>query len=169
MNTLMKKYAVFLMVLTLASCNTETKEAAIPSHIGLIAFDPQIDTLGFKVCNENMMYPYFHHKNLSFKGEKPAMVRHYERHFTPVNESENGYVTIRFVVNCDGEAGRFRVIQMDESYQHKSFSDGLASQLLTLTASLEGWDILTEEGTSYDYVRYLTFKIQQGNVTALLP
>lgn len=149
--------------------DTNTGSVEVSKHIGLIEYDPMVDTLSFNVCNENSVYPYFHHKELSFKGEKPAMVNEYTMRFEPTGKQESGYITIRFIVNCNGETGRFRVIQMDESYDLKSFNNNLVGQLLEITQSLKGWDVLYEDGRSYDYVRYVTFKIQQGKIMDIMP
>ena len=138
-------------------------------HIGLIPHDPRIDTLDFQVCNENQIYPFFHHRNVSFKGEKRALVDEIMSKFESTTSGEEGYITIRFVVNCDGISGRFRMIQMDDSYQFKTFSEDLRNQIYGITTSLEGWDVMKIEEVSYDYVRYLTYKIKDGAVTDILP
>ena len=172
----MKNVFILLGMCIFSSCGTtnnvkETNsiKATVSKHIGLIPFDPLLDTLSFTVCNEDYVNPYFHHLDLSIEGEKPAIVDAFETQFNPVSREENGYVTIRFLVNCEGETGRFRMIELDKDYNPKDFSETLTRQLCDITSSLEGWDALTVDGASYDYVRYLTFKIQEGNITAILP
>ncbi len=172
----MKNYVLPIALTFLFSCDpgekkieTNTKKIEVSKHIGLIEYDPLVDTLSFDVCDENLVYPYFHHKDLSFKGEKPAMVNKYKMLFEPTGKPGSGYITIRFIVNCNGETGRFRVIQMDKNYHLKSFSKKLVSQLLEVTKSLQGWDVLYEDGRSYDYVRYVTFKIHEGKIMDIMP
>ena len=164
------KNSFFLVILApLLACNSVTRVDELPRHIGIIEYDPKIDTIEFEVCNEESVYPYFHHKGLSYEGEKPAMVSSYERLFRPSDEQESGYITIRFIVNCKGEAGRFRMIQMDKNYELKKFSDEMPMQLYDITKSLEGWDVLERDNKSYDYVRYLTFKINNGVLKDIMP
>lgn len=99
------------------------------------------------------------------------MVNQYKTLFKASNKKESGYITIRFIVNCKGEAGRFRVIQMDKDYQLTSFSEELVLQLYNITTSLKGWEIFTSENNnySYDYIRYLTFKIEKGELKDIMP
>ncbi|WKN42288.1 hypothetical protein [Tunicatimonas pelagia] len=155
---------------SLWSCDSTTQQKdKLPKHIGLIEYDPKSDTLNFEVCHEDLLYPYFHHLDVSYAGEKPAMVDKYKTLFKPSAKPENGYITIRFIVNCTGEAGRFRVIEMDENYTLKSFSNELVTQLYEITRSLEGWDVLESDNQSYDYVRYITFKIHNGEIKDIMP
>lgn len=143
----------------------------VSKHIGSIPHNPAIDTLDFEVCHEDLVLPYFHHLEVSIEGEKPAMANQYKTQFKASNKQESGYITIRFIVNCKGEAGRFRIIQMDEAYNLKTFSDELVQQLYKITKSLKGWDIFTSENNnySYDYIRYLTFKIEKGELKDIMP
>ncbi|MEO0330599.1 MAG: hypothetical protein AAF223_02790 [Bacteroidota bacterium] len=159
-----------LITNALSSCDSVTqREDELPMHIGLIEYDPKSDTLNFKVCHEDFLYPHFHHLDVSYAGEKPAMVNKYKTLFKPSKKLENGYITIRFIVNCEGEAGRFRVIEMDKNYKLKNFSNELVIQLYEITRSLEGWDVLERDNQSYDYVRYITFKIQNGEIKDIMP
>lgn len=165
-------HASLLTLLLLGSCSAkkqEQDESKVQRHIGLIEYDPKIDTLGFEVCHEDLMYPYFHHHDLSFSGEKSALVEQYRSQYNPVETKESGYITIRFVVNCNGETGRFRLIAMDNDYNVKSFSDDLSMQLFNITQSLKGWDVLKIDNVAYDYVRYLTFKIRNSEIIEILP
>lgn len=161
-----------LVILSLCSCNLRNEEqlkSKVQEHIGLIKYDPKIDTLAFETCHEDQIYPYFHHHGVSFKGEKPQMVREYKALFRPPKKKENGYITIRFIVNCKGEAGRFRLVQMDSNYNPNSFSEELSIQLLNITKSLKGWDVLSVEDVEYDYIRYVTFKVRNSEIIEILP
>ncbi|MEM7549722.1 MAG: hypothetical protein AAF363_08610 [Bacteroidota bacterium] len=157
------------IIILFLGCEKPLKEQHIPVHIGLIEYDAKKDTLGFEVCHEDLLSPYFHHLNISYEGEKPAMVKEYKNRFKPSDSLENGFITIRFIVNCKGKAGRFRVIQIDEHYNLKTFSDETVMQLYHITRSLKGWDIFERNHESYDYIRYVTFKIHNGEIKDIMP
>ena len=166
----MMRSFVFLMIITsLLSCNTATQKDESLRHIGLIEYDSKIDTLSFEVCHVYLIKPYFHHLDVGYAGEKPAMVRKYQTLYKSYNKQENGFITIRFIVNCKGEAGRFRLIQMDENYKLKNFSDELVMQLYEITRSLEEWDVLQIDNKSYEYVRDITFKSYNGEIKDIMP
>ena len=82
---------------------------------------------------------------------------------------ESGLIRIRFIVNCKGETGRFRVLAMNPDYQEKAFDESITSQLLTITKGLNGWKPKEFRGTVYDYYQYLIFKIQDGKIVKILP
>ena len=135
----MNKYfrsLVPLIVVIFYSCTQS--DSLKPNFIGKIPSDPSLDTLNFKPCNEKML-PYYTFTSKSlYEGEKLKIVSHFSDNFKKVSD-ETGYVTIRFIVNCHGETGRFRLIGLDENYQTKKISKSLTDQLLKLTMTLDGW------------------------------
>ena len=78
-------------------------------------------------------------------------------------------MTIRFIVNCQGQTGRFRVQGMSYKYNEKTFNKNLTSQLLSLTKQLDGWIIGENGGKKFDYYQYLTFKIEKGKLIEIMP
>jgi hypothetical protein len=172
-------FVVFLFV-SLCSCGQKPKtnaqtskdESDYPLQVSDIAFDPAVDDPNFKVCDETNVYQYYNFANgIPYIGEKPKLVRFFnEKLKTTEEKGETGYVTIRFVVNCEGKTGRFRVQEMDMNYQPRKFGETLTKQLLELTKQLEGWFLPQDEAKAvYDYYQYLTFKIENGKLTEILP
>ena len=167
-----KIFEVLLIGVCLISCATPTdfKTNSRLTPIGHIEFDPKIDTLDFKLCHADLISPHSPHEGVGYEGEKPAIIREFEQGFKPLSHSdEDGYVTIRFLVNCEGEAGMYRIIEMDENYQLKEFSSDLADQILSITTSLKGWKPGFYDNEVYDYYQYLTFKISDGDIVDILP
>lgn len=146
-------------------------------HVGDIAFDPLLDDPSFEVCNEQLIKQYYVRGNSSdtpagYDGEKKAISDQIAKRYQyPVKRKQNGYVTIRFVVNCKGKPGRFRIETMDMAYQPFRFEEGITNQLLRLVAGLEGWIPRTNKDGSqaYDFYQYLTFKIAEGQLIDVLP
>lgn len=171
---LLQHYLCFLFViisLIFGSCTIQQDQSqnAYPDHVGDIASDEGLDDPDFKVCNEKGIYQYYNFgKGLQYKGEKPKIEEHFKT-FVSEAEKQSGYVTIRFVVNCTGATGRFRIQQMDTNYQEATFLPETIDQLLTLTKRLDGWVIGDYNGMVRDYYQYLTFKIQEGQLTEILP
>lgn len=168
----MKKFTILLLLLTSAAgCfNTEHER-----DVGDIPFDPATDDPGFELCGpESSVKQYYvrgsSHTPAGYEGEKRALEKAFlEQYDYPVSEGEDGYVTIRFVVNCRGASGRFRVEQMGFDYQPRNFDPELARQLLEITRGLEGWIPVSREGKTYDYYQYLTFKLRNGQIEKILP
>ncbi|HKK38289.1 MAG TPA: hypothetical protein VJ949_02605, partial [Cryomorphaceae bacterium] len=83
--------------------------------------------------------------------------------------NESGWVRIRFVVNCRGESGRFRMICSDEHYESREFDARITDQLMAITKSLDGWKPLPDSENPDEYYQYLVFKIENGDLIEILP
>jgi hypothetical protein len=155
----MKNLFLLISVLLIFSCNSpEKQKAEIPRHVGDIQFDPKTDTTDFKPCHEDLTFQYYNFSNaLQYDGEKAKIIREFDRKFQRVDKTESGYVTIRFIVNCEGKTGWFRVVTMDFDYQEIKFSTELVNQLLEITKGLNGWKTGEFDGKIYDYYNHLTF------------
>jgi hypothetical protein len=143
-----------------------------PRYIDDIAHDPHSDSSSFELCkSDNLTIQYFNNSlGLEYKGEKNAIYQAYNKNYISENvPKENGLVRIRFIVNCKGETGRFRIISMDEQYRENKIDTSITNQLLRITKNLEGWKPKKLDGELVDYYQYLIFKIQEGTITQILP
>ena len=141
-----------------------------PAHIGDISADPKQDDPAFSVCRENYI-PQYYSLESGYEGEKPAIEAYFRKNFVynHKHKAVDGYITIRFVVNCQGKTGRFRVQEIGPDLVAKQFPAELSSQLLRLVKSLQGWKPGMNKGVALDYYQYLTFKIKDGNIVEILP
>lgn len=169
----MRSISSLLLLLVTLHSNAQEKITVneYPSQVGDITFDSKLDDSNFRLCNESDVFQYYYFgKGLQYKGEKPNIIEHFRNGFKiRKNKDDEGLITIRFIVNCEGKTGRFRVHGMDNDYQEKVFSKHLTQQLLILTKQLNGWIVGEYDGKAYDYYQYLTFKIVNGNITEIMP
>ena len=169
----MKEVFYFLCFLFLASCKMQnTEKVTYPRQIGDIGYDAKLDNPNFIPCNgDDKILQYFNKgKGLEYKGGKKEIEGVFEKKYTDVEVDESGLIRIRFIVNCKGETGRFRVIQMNENYEQFTFDNRITNQLLILTKGLDGWKIKEDgRGSKIDYYQYLIFKIEKGNLIEILP
>lgn len=173
----MKKTFILISVLfsIIWSCQTEKNVDGKQKYlrwVGDIEQNDQIDETEFKVCNgDDKILQYF---NLGegpvYRGEKSKVLKFFKSNYKPISDKkENGLIRIRFIVNCDGRAGRFRVLQSNYDYQEKEFNEEIVSQLLSITKQINYWEILYKEEHPVDYYMYLIFKITDGQLTEILP
>lgn len=163
------------LILTLFYACTPTKKQNLPSsnypnNVGDISPDPMLDDSTFRACRESNI-PQYYSVQSGFEGEKPAIERYFKQNFKSDKAwaNENGYLTIRFVVNCNGQTGRFRLLEIDSDYKPKKFPPALSNRLLQLTKQMKGWLPGKVETIPYDYYQYLTFTIANGEITRILP
>ena len=83
----------------------------------------------------------------------------------------SGYVTFRFAVDCAGfRQPRTQVLQTDAHYQAFRFRPELVEELYAYLQTLKEWrTATTRDGQSANYLAYLTFKIKDGKVVAVIP
>ncbi|GAB4229476.1 MAG: hypothetical protein Tsb0034_01070 [Ekhidna sp.] len=161
---------LFSFILILSCKNSEREKDKPLRHVGDILFDAKIDTTDFQPCHEDLTFQYYNFSNaIQYDGEKARILREFDTKFQGVSETENGYVTIRFIVNCEGKTGRFRMTTMDSDYKEIDLSNRLTNQLMEITRSLDGWKPGVFDGKNYDYYQYLTFKIVNGKIESIVP
>lgn len=170
----MKSLLFILSVLPLLiSCQTEKINSKYPTHVGNVEFDEKIDDRNFKRCLPDDSYAYQYYSGASsgiqYKGEKIAIIRKLKKENIHSSKDINGYITVRFLINCEGKSGIFRMQQMDEQYKEKELDQKFSTEILSFTKQLVGWIPREIEGKKVDYYQYLTYKIEHGKVSEILP
>jgi len=170
----MKYLLVFSFTLVIfQSCGqTQSTVSTYPEHVGDISFDAKLDDPVFKICTNEMNIPQYYNfgDGLQYIGEKIAINKYFTENFkNRIQKNETGFLTIRFIVNCEGKTGRFRIEGMDNNYQIKKFDKELESQILKLTKQLDGWVVAKSKEQKYDYYQYLTFKLVDGQIIEIMP
>ena len=160
------------MLFILCACAQQSKNTNnYPAQVGDIAFDKALDDPSFTICNETEIQQYYNFgKGVQYVGEKPKITQHFKDGFnSKTRTGESGYLTIRFIVNCHGKTGRYRVEGMNSNFEIKEFDKAIVNQLLSLSKKLDGWIIGQHENQRFDYYQYLTFKLENGILTEIMP
>lgn len=162
-----------LLIPLLASCQADKSALSkYPVQVGDIVFDEKLDDKNFKKCNPKESYGYQYYndsKGFEYKGEKLKIEKELEALQLKSLGKENGYITIRFLVNCEGKTGLFRIEEMNEEYLKTNFDEKFLDALFKFTKNLNGWIPKEIQGKKIDYYQYLTFKIKHGEVSEILP
>ncbi len=136
-----------------------------------IVLDSTIDDPVFKICNsDEQIIQYFNDgKGIQYKGDKHVVDSIFYSTYKQVAINQSGLIRVRFIVNCLGETGRFRLISSDSNYNPFQFSPEITDQLLQITKSMVGWQPKIWKGMKVDYYQYLIFKIENGTLSNILP
>lgn len=167
-------WSILLFLSFFVACKPSKKtivpDSSYPNNVGDIKPDSLLDDSAFRACRESNI-PQYYSVESGFEGEKPAIERYFKQNFRSDKAwaKENGYLTIRFIVNCNGQTGRFRLLEMSPDYQPKKFPESLSAHLLQLTKKMSGWLPGRSENIPYDYYQYLTFTITKGEITRITP
>jgi len=164
------KTAVRSFLLLLFSLQGFAQQTTFPEHVGEIPFDNLQDDPQFVICNEKQVFQYYN-TNSWYKDHKNEIVKYLLGHYLPEDSfgDQNGYLTVKFIINCKGETGRFRLLEIDNNYQPASFNKSLSSQLLQLVKQLHGWQPAVYKGQIYDSYQHITFRIRNGKIISITP
>lgn len=139
----------------------------IKNDVGDINFDESIDNPDFKICNEDRIFQYYSVKT-SYIGERKAIRETILNHLKNENiefDKKAGYITFRFIVNCEGESGRYRFKAVDKKLLHTTFSASIIEKLKNAVMKLNNWKAGTlEDGTPVDSYYQISFKIIDGKI-----
>lgn len=137
------------------------------SKIEPITFDSRFDLTELKLCDEDRIGQYYMFSTDYNGGKKaiknkllPKIIRD-ELSFG----EKSGNITIRFIVNCNGEIGLFRVKAINEKLKTTDFDKTKTEYLISLVKDLKNWTVETKNDRKYDSYYFINFKITNGLVT----
>ena len=135
-----------------------------------IPFNKEFDSFDFASCNgDGSIQQYFNNsKAIEYKGGKRAIIDSFKEWYKPATRF-SGLIRIRFIVNCKGESGRFRLLSMNYDYQEIEGPSSITNQLLLITKGLNAWSPKIYRNEAIDYYQYLSFKIKNGAIVKILP
>lgn len=164
---------ILSLLLMTQSCqqNIVPKDSKYLSMVGDIEHDPKTDDSNFTLCNEKGTKQYHNlNSELQYEGENYELNKIFFNQYKPSDKAkDSGMVRIRFLVNCKGQAGRFRMISSGYDYKEKQFDKAITDQLMSITKGLNGWKILSDNSVPKDYYQYLIFKITDGQLKEIMP
>ncbi|MBX2871091.1 MAG: hypothetical protein KTR30_03300 [Saprospiraceae bacterium] len=167
----MKRVWPLALLFLLVNCATDKDKPRYLRWVGDIEADTEMDGDTFQLCySEARVKQYFNFsQGLQYEGEKTAIVETFRSNYKAVEVPQSGWIRIRFIVNCKGQSGRFRMTGSDTAYQEQVFDKKISDQLLSITQSLNAWKPLPDLEDPRDYYQYLTFKIENGALKEILP
>lgn len=141
-------------------------------EVGDIPFNKAMDDSSFYQCYMNWV-PQYYGVETTYLGGTDAINKIFSSRYNSKGvknlQTQTGYITIRFIVNCRSATGRFRIYQVDSSYQTYSFDPTISKRLLEITKSLSNWIPGTYKDMKVDSYYYLTFKIIRGELKEITP
>lgn len=138
-----------------------------PQYIGKIDTSKAIKTKDFELCGKGRIRGYYHSAAPNiYKGSKLAFKQMIQSNFNTNPYTDQGYLNLRFNINCDGETGNVIVTELNTDLEIISLDQKLVTELYELSMKEENWETADED---LNYYMYLLFKIENGKVTEILP
>ena len=137
------------------------------TKIETISYDKDIDKIELNLCNEDRVLQYYM-ISTNYNGGKKAI----KNKLLPIIQQnktsfglKNGNISIRFVVNCNGEIGLFRAKSINENLEPTEFDKSNIDYLISLVGELDDWYVETKKEKKYDSYYFINFKIENGLIT----
>lgn len=123
----------------------------------------------FKTCFDNVIFNYYNPQAASYSEGKNKLRTFILSNFDSEKYSDSGYLNILFVINCKGEAGRYKVYENNLDLEPQKFNPLLKTELLNLTMQLKQWNPNYIRGEHVDSSMYISYRIENGKITEILP
>ncbi|KRG29637.1 hypothetical protein [Salegentibacter mishustinae] len=133
-------------------------------RIGELEANDRIDDNNFKLCNEDKVAEYYG-MNTDYIGGKKAIKNRILSELQSLDFKESGLLTYRFVVNCKGEIGRFRLKATNEDLQKTEVNSKNIQEIEKELRDLKNWNPAgNKSGYTYDSYYILNFKIENDKI-----
>lgn len=130
------------------------------------------DTSTFERCDETKTVGWFASAATYvqiFRGGKPNFKKYIKQNYSKVDSAENGFLNLRFIINCNGEVGHMEVNELGSNYKSTKLSPKLVEQLTKLSSRKENWIVPISKDKPTDAYMYLIYKIENGEIVEILP
>ena len=122
----------------------------------------------FELCGNGRIIGYYHSSAPKiYKGTKHKFREFIFSKFENKGYTDSGMLNLRFHVNCNGLVGNLEINELNSDFQKSSLTQELVDQIIRLTSPSTNWE--TFAGKDYNYYMYLNFKIEDGDITEIIP
>jgi len=148
--------------------NTENKP--FKNYIGYIDQSKALLNDTYQLCNDgDIAYTYNGASLKGYKGSKKQFRDNLNIAFNTNNYTDSGYLNFRFLVNCEGNAGWFEIIEMDLDLKEKPLNPKMVDELFKFTSKPSHWDVISYDNKPLNYYMYISYRIENGKVTEIIP
>ncbi|MFK7750394.1 MAG: hypothetical protein AB8B65_18525 [Kordia sp.] len=166
-------YVIASLTLCITSCKKQPeteKYTPYKNYVGYIDQEKAMMNNTHQLCNNgNIYYTYSSAGLKAYKYSKKEFRDRISKKFNTNSFTDSGYLNFRFLVNCEGKAGWFEIIQMNLNLEEKALNSEMVNTLLKITSNAENWNVITYEETPLNYYMYVSYRIENGKVTEIIP
>ena len=180
---------LLLLICLLPLIHAQAQPASSPpANVGDIAFDPALDDTSFHLHDSTRVWQYYNGAAY-WLDHKDSITRFIRGRYHPPADTANaadaanaanaasaasaanqdGWLTIRFIINTDGRTGRFRLFEMDSVYHLIHFDPRIGAALLAAIRDWPGWTPAHYKEMRFDTYQYVTFRLRRGRITTIGP
>ncbi len=124
---------------------------------------------GFQVCDESRIAQYYNPERATYSEGKNGLRKFILGNYKNKEYKDSGYLNIRFIINCKGEAGRYIIHQNNLDLEPTELDEDMVSQLFQLTRQLKKWNPNYIRDQYRDSYMYISYRIENGEITEIIP
>lgn len=148
--------------------NTENKP--YKKYIGYIDQEKALLNNKYELCYEGGIYHTYSSAALkAYTGSKKQFRETLNSEFNKNNYTDSGYLNFRFLVNCEGNAGWFEIIEMNLDLEETPLNKAMVDELFEFTSNPKHWDTIVYKEAPQNYYMYISYRIENGKVTEIIP
>lgn len=148
----------------------EVDENTYPHYIGYIDQSSALLNKTFQLCGNGEIHKTHHGAPFAaYKNNKRTFQENVLKTYKNEGYKDSGYINFRFLVNCEGNPGWFEIIEINEDYEEVSHNKEMLDQLLKITSEPSHWAIYSVSEKPQNYYHYVSYKIENGEITEILP
>jgi len=139
------------------------------SHdLGYIPFDSKLDDPNYQVCDSTNIASGRNH--IQYKSGaanlKKDIISNYSKDKT--SQSFNGFVVIRFLINCQGKSGRYRAQALSYDFAPKKVSANFLTSSIDLIKKLDSWSKSDRKEQTTEYLKFINLRFEDGEIQHVL-
>lgn len=124
----------------------------------------------FKTCTDSLRTLQYYSLHIKHPKSAQKLLKEVRQFYKkPQNNTQSGYITVRFIVNYEGKPHFFKTYEIDENYHVRAFDSSISEQLKNFVKQLGDWKIGQYDGKLCNYFYYFSFKIQNGEIQNIIP
>lgn len=139
-------------------------------HIGYIDQEKALLNDTYTLCGDRSIYKIHHGApDDAFEGSKKQFKNFILSNYKNESYTDSGYLNFRFLINCEGNAGWFEIIEMNLDLEETPLDKNMVKQLLKLTSDSRNWAVFSYKNQPRNYYMYISYRIENGEIVEILP
>ena len=167
-------YSIFGFIVIFGCSQVEISNAKsfeIPKRnhdLSFTPFDKSIDDSSFEVCDSTSITSG--RNRLQYSDGRDRLTNDIKTlyKFKENYRSYSGYIVIRFISNCKGQIGRYRLESLGNDLLPQEAPPGLIADLRNLSKSLTKWDKRGGPENNQEYSKFINLKFENGELQHVL-
>jgi hypothetical protein len=137
-------------------------------RVAYIDPDNSLLSEGFETCQDRI-FDYYNPTRATYSTGKYGLKEEVFNAYDHTKYTDSGYLSVRFVINCKGQTGRYVWHESNLDLEPTALSKNLVDDLVTITTNLKLWNPNVIRDEKVDSYMYILYRIENGKITQIIP